>query len=55
MENQKDSLSISQNSDGSFTLNWDKNDPKWSFLNGLTNEQVQIIMQQAIEEHTNGL
>jgi hypothetical protein len=48
-----DSLQISQNADGSFTLNWDKNDPKWSFLNGLTSQQVQIIMQQAIKEYTN--
>lgn len=48
-----DSLQISQNADGSFTLNWDKNDPKWSFLNGLTNQQVKIIMQQAIEEYCN--
>jgi hypothetical protein len=48
-----DSLQISQNADGSFTLNWDKNDPKWSFLNGLTSQQVQIIMQQAIKEYCN--
>lgn len=49
-----DSLQISQNADGSFTLNWDKNDPKWSFLNGLTSQQVQIIMQQAIKEYNYG-
>ena len=48
-----DSLQISQNADGSFTLNWDKNDPAWKFLNHLTNEQIQIIMQQAIKEYCN--
>jgi hypothetical protein len=53
-QNQEvDSLQISQNADGSFTLNWDKNDPKWRFLNELTSEQVQIIMEQAIKEHLN--
>jgi hypothetical protein len=48
-----DSLQISQNADRSFTLNWDKNDPAWKFLNHLTNEQIQIIMQQAIKEYCN--
>jgi hypothetical protein len=53
-QNQEiDSLQISQNADGSFTLNWDKNDPTWSWLNELTSEQVQIIMKQAIEEYCN--
>jgi hypothetical protein len=50
-QNQEiDSLKITENADGSFTMNWDKNDPKWSWMNGLTNEQVQIIMKQAINE-----
>ena len=26
-----DSLKVSQNEDGSFTLEWDKDDPQWSF------------------------
>jgi hypothetical protein len=50
MENQKDSLSITENADGSFEITWDKNDPNWAFMNGLTNEQVQIIIKQAIDE-----
>ena len=45
-----DSLVIKQNSDGSFTMDWDKNDPKWSWMGNLTNEQVSIIVQQAIQE-----
>ena len=50
-QNQEiDTLQIKENADGSFTMNWDKNDPKWSWMNGLTNEQVQIIMKQAINE-----
>jgi len=50
-----DSLKISQNEDGSFTIEWDKQDPRWSFLNGLTKEQVQIIMEQAIRDYLNDL
>jgi len=46
----EDSLKIIENADGSFTMNWDKQDPKWSWMNGLTNEQVQIIIKQAINE-----
>ena len=46
----EDSLKIIENADGSFTMNWDKQDSKWSWMNGLTNEQVQIIIKQAINE-----
>ena len=50
-QNQEiDTLSVKENPDGSFEITWDKNDPKWSFMNGLTNEQVQIIIKQAINE-----
>jgi hypothetical protein len=45
-----DTLSVKENPDGSFEIAWDKADPKWSFMNGLTNEQVQIIIKQAINE-----
>ena len=49
-QNQEiDTLKVTENTDGSFELAWDKNDPNWSFMNGLTNEQVQIIIKQAIE------
>jgi len=48
-----DSLQISQNADGSFTLNWDKNDPTWSWLNQLTSSEIQVIMEQAIKEYYN--
>lgn len=45
-----DTLKITENSNGSYTMDWDKNDPKWSWMNNLTNEQVSIIVQQAIQE-----
>ena len=45
-----DSLKITQNKDGSFTMDWDPQDPKWSWLNGLTQKEVQIIMEQAIKD-----
>jgi hypothetical protein len=39
-----DSLKISQNEDGSFTMEWDKQDSRWSWLNGLTQKEIQVIM-----------
>lgn len=49
-----DSLRIIQNKDGSYTAEWDKNDPNWSWLNGLTSKEIQIIIQQAIQEDLRG-
>jgi hypothetical protein len=46
----EDSLKITEQPDGSFEITWDKNDPNWAFMNSLTNEQVQIIIKQAINE-----
>ena len=50
-----DSLKITQNEDGSFLMDWDPKDSKWSWLNELTNEQIQIIMQQAIQDYLDDL
>ena len=53
-QNQEiDSLKITENADGTFTMDWDKEDPKWSWLNGLTSKEIQVIMQQAIKEELN--
>ena len=53
-QNQEiDSLKITENADGSFSMNWDKEDPNWKWLNGLTNQQIQVIMEQAIKEELN--
>jgi hypothetical protein len=50
-QNQEiDTLKIIENSDGSFSMDWDKEDPKWSWMNSLTSKEIQIIVQQAIEE-----
>ena len=43
-----DGLKITQNEDDSFTLEWDKEDPKWSFLNGLTSKEITAIIEQAV-------
>jgi hypothetical protein len=50
-QNQEiDSLKITENADGTFTMDWDKADPKWSWLNNLTSAEIQVIMEQALKE-----
>lgn len=44
-----DSLKVNQNEDGSFTLEWDRQDPNWKFLNDLTSKEIQVIIDQAIK------
>ena len=42
------SLKINQNKDGTFTVDWDKQDPEWSWMNNLTSNEIQGIMEKAI-------
>jgi hypothetical protein len=53
MTQEIDSLKITQNDDGSYTMDWDKNDPNWKFLNHLTSDQIQIMIQEAIQDKVN--
>ena len=48
-----DSLTIEQQPDGSYEINWDKEDPNWSFMNNLTSKEIQIMIEQAIQEYLN--
>lgn len=50
---ETDSFRITQNSDGSYTAEWDKEDPNWKWLNGLTSKELQVIIEQAIKEDHN--
>lgn len=52
---ETDSLTIKQNADGSYEINWDKEDPMWSFMNHFTSAEIQVMIQQAIKEHLNDL
>ena len=49
-----DGLKITQNEDNTFTLEWDKEDPKWSFLNGLTSKEITAIIEEAVRMDENG-
>ena len=47
------SLKINQNDNGSFTVDWDKKDPNWMFLNQLTSEQIQDMISEVIKDDLN--
>ena len=46
---QEDSLKINQNDDGTFSIDWDPKDPNWSFLNGLTSEEIQSRIEMMLK------
>ena len=48
------SLKINQNDNGSFTVEWDKKDPDWMFLNQLKSEEIQDMIQEVIKLDKNG-
>ena len=45
-------LKINQNDNGSFTVEWDKKDPDWMFLNQLTSEQIQDMISEVTVSYT---
>ena len=46
---KNNSLKVNQNNDGSFTVEWDKQDPEWQWMNDLTTKEIQVIIDQAIK------
>jgi len=43
-------LNIIHNEDGSFAFEWDPNDSRWSWLNGLTDDQIKSIIEDTVEK-----
>ena len=41
-------LKFNQNDDGSYTIEWDRNDPEWKWLNNLTSKEIEGILNEAI-------
>ena len=46
---KNESLKINQNKDGSFTVEWDKEDPDWKWMNDLTTKELEVIIEQAVK------
>ena len=45
---KNDSLKIHQNEDGSFSVEWDKEDPDWKWLNHLTSKEIETVIKEAV-------
>ena len=41
-------LNFNQKDDGSYTIEWDRNDPEWKWLNNLTSKEIEGIVKEAI-------
>lgn len=50
---QTDSLKLEEHEDGGMTISWDANDPKYSWMNDLTEDELRTILMQGIEEILN--
>ena len=42
-------LNIIPNPDGSYIFEWNPEDQRWSWLNGLTDDQIRSIIEEAIQ------
>ena len=51
---KNDSLKIHQNEDGSFSMERDKEDPDWKWLNGLTSKEIEVVIKEAIRYDQQG-
>lgn len=49
----KDTLKVEQNEDGTFTLEWDPEDPMWSWMNTITEDEMTNIIAEYAEQVIN--
>ena len=47
----EDSLKVEQNEDGTFTIEWDNDDPKWNFLNNLTIKEISTMIETLVKDN----
>jgi len=46
-------LIVRQNEDGTFELEWDAKDSRWSVLNSLTPEEIRAMLMEEIKRDLN--
>ena len=51
---KNDSLKINQNEDGSFTVEWNKQDPNWKWLNNMTTKEIETFIKESIQNENGG-
>jgi hypothetical protein len=50
----EDSLKVTENEDGSFAIEWDPNDPRYSMFNDMSEEQLTEFIIQGLRERIEG-
>jgi hypothetical protein len=40
------------NDDGSITFDWDPNDPMWSWMNNLTDDDIKSILNEELKNRS---
>jgi hypothetical protein len=45
-----DTLKINENDDGTFTLEWDPEDPKWSWMNDVSSDEISSIISNYLTQ-----
>lgn len=55
MTNKKDSLRVTEEKDGSFTIEWDSDDPAFAWLSGKSEEELTKILTEQIENYLDQL
>jgi hypothetical protein len=45
----EDSLKVTENDDGTLGVEWNPNDPKYMFLNDMTQDELQSYFTRALE------
>lgn len=46
----EDSLKVTENEDGTLGIEWDPNDPRYMFLNDMSQEEINAYFTRALEE-----
>jgi hypothetical protein len=46
----EDSLKVTENEDGTLGIEWDPNDPRYSFMNTMSEEELHAYITRALEE-----
>ena len=51
----EDTLKVMQNDDGTFSLEWDPSDEKWSWLNSMTEEEISKLLSDYVRDNAASL
>ena len=47
---EDDGLTVNENEDGIFTLEWDENDPRYAVFNGMSKEEIQAMLEYGLQK-----